>query len=107
MKAKLIIGFIVVAVAALVGWNIQKNQEKVVLSDLALANVEALAQDEGEWGPAVIKDCYTAFSGYDGNVYLTCSQYSSDSSIHYPCGAVSSQKPAWGVTLVGKCYQYI
>jgi len=107
MKAKLIIGFVAVAVMALAGWNINKSQDKVVLSELALANVEALAQDEGGWGPTVIKDCYTAFNGYDSNIYLTCSQYSQDASVYYPCGSATSQKPAWGVTLVGKCYEYI
>lgn len=46
MKAKLIIGFIAVAVAALAGWNIIKSQDEVILSELALANVEALANGE-------------------------------------------------------------
>lgn len=46
MKAKLIIGFIAIAVAALAGWNINKNQNEVILSELALANVEALANGE-------------------------------------------------------------
>lgn len=48
MKAKLIIGFVAVAVMALAGWNIYKSQDKVVLSELALANVEALAHCESE-----------------------------------------------------------
>lgn len=39
MKAKLIIGFIAIAVAALAGWNINKNQNEVILSELALANM--------------------------------------------------------------------
>lgn len=69
------------------------------MSDLALANVEALAQGEEGWGPIVIKDCYTAFSGYDSNIYLTCSQYSSDVSVSYPCGVATTQKPAWGGNL--------
>lgn len=37
----------VVAMAAVAGWNYQQNQNKVEMSDLALANVEALAQFEG------------------------------------------------------------
>lgn len=68
MKAKLIIGFIVVAVAALVGWNIEKNQDKVVLSDLALANVEALAQDEGELDSPRSWYVYKDWEGNFGNV---------------------------------------
>ena len=46
MKTKLIIGFIAVAVAALAGWNINKSQNEAFLSELALANVEALASGE-------------------------------------------------------------
>ena len=46
MKTKLIIGFIAVAVAALAGWNFIKSQNEAFLSELALANVEALASGE-------------------------------------------------------------
>lgn len=106
MKKKILGAAIITAMAVAAGWNYQQNKQSVELSDLAMANVEALAQEEG-WGPIVEKTCYTAFSGYDSNVYLTCSQYSSDVSVKYPCGGATSQKPAWGVTLIGKCYEYI
>ena len=36
-----------VAIAAAAGWNYQQNKQSVELSDLVLANVEALAQSEG------------------------------------------------------------
>lgn len=36
-----------VAIAAVAGWNYQQNTNEVELSDLALANVEALASGEG------------------------------------------------------------
>lgn len=39
-----IIAFTAIAVAA--GWNYQQNMDKVELSDLTLANVEALADPE-------------------------------------------------------------
>lgn len=39
-----IIAFAAIAVAA--GWNYQQNTNEVKLSDLALANIEALARDE-------------------------------------------------------------
>lgn len=42
-----IIAFAAIAVAA--GWYYQQNQNKVELSDLALANVDALATYENEW----------------------------------------------------------
>ena len=108
MKLKIFLAVLFTAIALAAGWNYSQSQNEVELSDLALANVEALARWEEEgWGPTVVKDCYTAFSGYDSNIYLTCSQYSSDTSVHYLCGAATSQKPAWGVTFVGKCYTYI
>ncbi len=46
MNTKLIIGFVAIAVVAIAGWNINKSQDKAVLSELALANVEALANGE-------------------------------------------------------------
>lgn len=36
----------VAAIAAVAGWNYQQNMNKVEMSDLALANVEALASGE-------------------------------------------------------------
>lgn len=36
----------IVAIAAAAGWNYQQSQKEIELSDLALANVEALAQLE-------------------------------------------------------------
>ena len=39
-----IIAFAAIAVAA--GWNYQQNTNEVKLSDLTLANIEALARDE-------------------------------------------------------------
>ena len=39
-----VIAFAAIAVAA--GWNYQQNKQEVELSDLALANVEALARGE-------------------------------------------------------------
>lgn len=44
---KKLIGVIAFAeIAAAAGWNYQQNEHEVVLSDLALENVEALAQPE-------------------------------------------------------------
>ena len=36
------------AIAAVAGWNFSQSQNEVELSDLALANVEALARWEGQ-----------------------------------------------------------
>lgn len=44
---KKIIGVIAfAAIAVVAGWNYQQNKQDVVLSDLAMANVEALASCE-------------------------------------------------------------
>ena len=71
MKTKLIIGFIAVAVAALAGWNINKSQNEAFLSELALANVEALASGEivieCDNSSMAIRSCgtvWTAIGGY-------------------------------------------
>lgn len=45
---------VVVAFAAIAGYGVYVNQKTDALSDLALANVEALA-DGGEWGSTT---CY-------------------------------------------------
>ena len=41
----------IAAIAAAASWNFQQNQKAIDLSDLALANVEALANPEGPGGP--------------------------------------------------------
>ncbi|MDR0537714.1 MAG: NVEALA domain-containing protein [Tannerellaceae bacterium] len=55
----------VVIVAALAGWNFQQNKSKVVLSDVGLANVEALAQESGGSSGG----CGTAAYEYNDNWY--------------------------------------
>lgn len=46
---KKFIGIALIAVAAVTaGWNFSQTQNEVELSDLALANVEALARGEGD-----------------------------------------------------------
>lgn len=106
-KSKLLVGVLFIITTIFAGWNIYKQQNEVKLSEMALANIEALAQDES-WGEGiVVKECYTEFSGYDSNIYLTCSQYSPDESVKYPCGAATSLKPAWGFTKIGYFYIYV
>ena len=43
---KIILAIAVIATAAIAGWNYQQNKQNVVLSDLAMENVEALAKGE-------------------------------------------------------------
>lgn len=48
MRKKILSASFVVAMAAIAGYNTYVNQTKVEMSDLALANLEALANSEGE-----------------------------------------------------------
>jgi hypothetical protein len=43
MKKHLISIFVVAAIATAAGWNVSRNMSEEALSDVALANVEALA----------------------------------------------------------------
>ncbi len=91
MKIKIFGGIAVLVFAIIIGLNIKMNSNKAEMSDLALANVEALAGDEElpevvvscgrtegrcwadngkdiEWtpfGPIYTTTCY--FSGWQGN----------------------------------------
>ena len=48
MRKKILGASFVVAMAAIAGYNTYANQTKIEMSDMALANVEALANDNGE-----------------------------------------------------------
>lgn len=52
MKTKLIVAFISVVVIVVTGWNFIKSKDQSGLSELVLANIEALAQSSegGETG---------------------------------------------------------
>ena len=60
---KLIFGFAVLAIAAIVVFNINANSKRSGLSDIFLAKVEALAQNEGEEPERIICRCT------DGNIF--------------------------------------
>lgn len=57
----------IAAIAAAAGWNFCQSQNEMELSDLALANVEALARDESG-GSGTDQACITCISpeGYRG-----------------------------------------
>lgn len=56
---KKIFGIVVMAaVAVTVGWSISQNENKVMLSDLTLNNVEALAECEPSYGGS----CWLTYS---------------------------------------------
>ena len=43
---KIILSVALIATAAIAGWNYQQNKQSVELSDLAMENIEALADNE-------------------------------------------------------------
>lgn len=79
---KRIIGIILIVVAAATGvWNFNQTQNEVELSDLALANVEALATPETD-------DEFTAATGcYATCCSSTCKQHQNASSSKCYCYA--------------------
>ena len=56
MKKRIIGAELLVAISVSAGWNYNQSRNEVPLSDLALANAEALAQGETDWGN-LIKVC--------------------------------------------------
>jgi hypothetical protein len=49
MKKYIISGIAVLAIAAVAAWNVSMNSQKNGLSDISLANLEALAWGEVNW----------------------------------------------------------
>ena len=47
MKKKILGGLALLAIAAVAAWNVNFNSHKNLISDVALTNVEALAQESG------------------------------------------------------------
>lgn len=76
MRKKLFATMIVAVVAVAASYNIYQSQNTNTLSDLALANVEALAASEGSGG----YNCYWNNKNYDDCIpfgsYIGC-----------PCGS--------------------
>lgn len=87
MKAKLIIVFIILSVGVVIGyWSISEKSYKLNLSELTLANMEALADNEsGEYKPGYEASTHEWYSSLldkwttipccknNGNPYSGCS----------------------------------
>ena len=56
-KVKVMIAFIAVIAVSFIGYNVYKAQSTKLLSDIAMANVEALALDETEGTCTVRAEC--------------------------------------------------
>lgn len=67
MKHKILSTVIVAAITFIGGWNYNQSKNETILSELALANIEALASDESS-GCTVRVSC-----GSNINDYVECS----------------------------------
>ena len=76
MKKKVFSFISFAAIAAVAGWNYNQNMNNVNLSDLALENVEALANGESGNG-------FGTLYGNEAGTYFCCSSGSNN------CGAAS------------------
>ena len=83
MKKQIIKLLAVVAVVAVAGWNYMHSENRGYYSDLALENIEALAEDEWE------DDLYHKFYCGGNNNYYKCTVVSGEScegpNPPYPC----------------------
>ncbi|MDR1379883.1 MAG: NVEALA domain-containing protein [Tannerella sp.] len=69
MKKILFTIFAVAVIAVAAGLNVMQSRSEAVLSDVALENIEALAQSEGGAGPLCINNswsiCVIFYSPYE------------------------------------------
>ena len=77
MKQKIMSIIAVVAVAAITGYNVYTSQSNVKLSDLALANIEALASSgegsQSDCGTYCMTSYFdTCIIRYTNNTFTTC-----------------------------------
>ena len=66
MKKRIFGAALLIVIAVTAGWNFNQSKNEVVLSELALANIEAIAQGELQSG----KDCYREWVGGMGGGYV-------------------------------------
>jgi hypothetical protein len=69
---KVTMATMVVAISVIGGWNISQNKSDIVLSDMALANVEALADESGG---SCSNSCNSWLWGPGGGINCNCSIY--------------------------------
>jgi membrane protein required for beta-lactamase induction len=67
MKKKISVFMIVMAIVALAGWNVSQSRSEEWLSDVALENVEALADGESSSGT-----CYNTITTMESSMVLYC-----------------------------------
>ena len=88
-RMKISIAFVAVMVLSFTGYNVYKTQKAIQLSDVAMANVEALADGEGtNAGYCYLEDTWSTKRGYK---YFCDSK--TDKNTIYPCP--SSMESGW------------
>ena len=104
MKTTSKVAFVAVFIC-MAGYSVYASQQETELSELALANIEALAQSESNCAEWTKKQCYTVFSTeYGMDYYATCPETTMGGIGE--CGAIESHKPA-GVSIINECLQCI
>lgn len=85
MKKKILGAAFIAAMALTAGWNFNQSKNEIMMSKLALANVEALARNEGESGTGT---CYKTITTQKGSKILYCSTctYIKDSTNSWTSG---------------------
>jgi len=73
MKKKFFSVAIVAAIALGAGWNVMQSENDMKLSDLALSNVEALANNEETDKPSCTNGCASIGWGFEQIVKCDCS----------------------------------
>ena len=95
----------VAALTMAVGYDVYSLQQDAEMSDLALANVEALAQSESNCAEWTKKRCYLVFTtDYGMDYYATCLETTMGGIGE--CGAIETHKPA-GMSLINECLECI
>lgn len=86
MKKKIFFGALTLALMTTIGYGVQRMQNQVILTGLALENMEALAQSEGGTN---VGYCYLqGYGGTSSSYKVFCDRQTSNGSI-YPCPSES------------------
>jgi len=91
MKKKILGGIAVLAVAALAAWNLNLDSKTNGMSDVKLANVEALADTEGG-----SSGTFTCYSTYNDCWFWNCTTI-------YRCGNPCTDAKADSYGDIGQC----
>jgi len=72
MKKKIFICLAIMAITAVTAWNVNFSSQANEMSDVALANVEALASKPKETACYIEKDTYESCNWFNDSYYCPC-----------------------------------